>query len=111
MKIKDLIKSGPQILSKPSRFLYNQIPIKFKLSKRYKQIYNETKIFLDKSQWWDKSDQENYQLQEILKLLKHAYDTVPYYRSLFLTNEIKISQIQNFDDLKTIPYFLTDFVY
>jgi phenylacetate-CoA ligase len=43
------------------------------------------------------------QSNKIQAIVKHAYATVPYYRSLFDTNNIKPKDIRNSDDLKHIP--------
>lgn len=110
MNIKQHIKNGPKLLYKPARILYDRIPVKYKLSKRYKEVYNETYKFLEKSQWWSKSEHQNYQLQQIIKLVNHAYHTVPYYHTLLNEHGIKISQIQDFDDFKKIPYLTKEII-
>ena len=38
---------------------------------------------LKKSQWWNREQLEEYQLQQLSKLLNHAYENVPYYRKVF----------------------------
>lgn len=110
MNIKQHIKNGPKLLYKPARILYDRIPVKYKLGKRYKEVYSETYKFLEKSQWWSKSEHQDYQLQQIIKLVHHAYHTVPYYHTLFNEHGIKISQIQNFDDFKKIPFLTKEII-
>ena len=39
--------------------------------------------FLQKSQWWSREQLEEYQLEQLSKLLHHAYENVPYYRRIF----------------------------
>lgn len=52
-----------------------------------------------KEQW------EEYQLQELRKVLVHAFDTVPYYKKTFGEKEITREQLENigFDGLAQLP--------
>ena len=59
--------------------------------------------FLAKSQYWSKSELEEYQLSMLRRLLKHAYENVPYYRRLFRSLKLRPEQIDDFDSLKQIP--------
>lgn len=43
------------------------------------------------------------QLQDLLKLLKHAQATSPFYRRRFAEAGLETAKIQSFDDLKKIP--------
>ncbi|MBA7711699.1 Phenylacetate-coenzyme A ligase [subsurface metagenome] len=43
-------------------------------------------------------------MQQLSTLLHHAYDNVPYYRKLFDERGLKPKDIQNWDDLKKLPY-------
>ena len=47
------------------------------------KTFRETYKFLKKSQWWSKEQLEEYQLQQLSKLLHHAYGHVPYYTKVF----------------------------
>jgi phenylacetate-CoA ligase len=46
---------------------------------------------------------KEYQLQRLKALINHAYNTVPYYKTLFDANNIKPEDIQSLNDLKKIP--------
>jgi phenylacetate-CoA ligase len=46
---------------------------------------------------------EEYQLKRLLKLINHAYDTVPYYKKLFDELNIKPTEIKSLSDLEKIP--------
>lgn len=59
--------------------------------------------FLLEYQYWSFERLREHQWQKLEKLLKHAYRNVPYYRELFNRNDISITQLQSFDDLKLIP--------
>jgi len=43
------------------------------------------------------------QERKLRKLIRHAYDKVPYYRELFNSNKIEPQDIQTLKDLETIP--------
>jgi phenylacetate-CoA ligase len=68
------------------------------------KIFKETYEFLNKSQWWHQNQLEEYQLEQLEKLLIHAYENVPYYRKIFNKKELKPKQIKNIRDLQNLPY-------
>jgi len=43
-------------------------------------------------------------MRELEKLLKHAYENVPYYQKVFDERGLKPKDIQDFNDLKKLPY-------
>jgi len=43
-------------------------------------------------------------MQQLSKLLHHAYENVPYYRRVFDDRGIKPKDIQDFDDMSKLPY-------
>jgi len=59
--------------------------------------------FLQKSQWWSKSDLKEYQNEKLIALIKHAYENVPYYNELFRKLKLHPNDIGNTDDLKKLP--------
>jgi len=64
--------------------------------------------FLEESQWWSEEKLEEYQLNELKKLLKHSYVNVPYYRRLFDENSVKPTDIKTLSDLNKIPHLTKD---
>ncbi|KEH92370.1 phenylacetate--CoA ligase family protein [Clostridium massiliodielmoense] len=98
--IKILLKKSPKIIEKPVRFLYYSIPD----YRRYSNVFRENYDFLNESQWWDKQKQKEYQILQLQKIIKHSYETVPYYTNLFNEYGIDYKQIQDFSDMKKIPY-------
>lgn len=66
----------------------------------FKKKYN----FLQESQWWSKEKLEEYQLEQLNKLLNHAYENVPYYTKLFNKLGLKTKDIQDFKDLQKLPF-------
>jgi len=61
--------------------------------------FEEYKKNLTKS----KKEIREFQLDRLKKLIRHAYDTVPYYRDLFDKYKLKPSDIRSIQDLKKIP--------
>jgi len=66
----------------------------------YFNTFVKTYRFVKKSQWWSKEKIESYQLQQINRLLNHAYDNVPYYRRIFDDLGLKKDGIKDFEDLQ-----------
>ena len=56
-----------------------------------------------KTQWLTTEELTQLQLEKLEKLLKHAYENVPYYRKLFKKHGIKPQHIQTLEDLQKIP--------
>jgi len=65
---------------------------------------------LKQSQWWSRARLEEYQLQQLNRLLNHAYENVPYYRRVFDERGLKPKDIQDFRDLQKLPYLTKEIV-
>jgi phenylacetate-CoA ligase len=63
------------------------------------------RCFVDmmKNQWKSYSSLIEIQNKKLKKLINHAYDRIPYYRSLLDSAGCKPGEIQTFEDLKKIP--------
>ena len=102
--MRNLIRKAPPWIKKPIKCVYGLIPYEKRLGKVFWDTYN----FLQESQWWSKEKLEEYQMQQLEKLLKHAYENVPYYRRVFNERGLKPKDIQDFNDLKKLPYLTKD---
>lgn len=71
---------------------------------RYRPVYGQTYALLEKSLVWGKKQIEEYQFRQLQSVIIHAYTHVPFYRERFNSYGIKPSDIQNFDDVKKIPF-------
>lgn len=78
--------------------------------KLYGKQFIDTYEFLQTSQWWTKEQHEEYQIQKIKKVLTEAYSNVPYYTKLFNEYDINVSKIQDFSDIKKIPYLTKEII-
>jgi len=58
---------------------------------------------LQRTQWLPRHEIERIQNRNLRVLLKHAYDTVPYYRKAFDQRRLKPSDIKNLNDLARLP--------
>lgn len=70
---------------------------------RSANVFWKAHRFLKKSQWWNKSKLEEYQLGQLAELIKHAYENVPFYRKMLDERGLKPKDIQDFKDMKQLP--------
>ena len=102
--IEKVYQKLPKSIQYAAKYAYGTIPI----SIRYGKVFRDTYAFLQESQWWSKEQLEEYQLEQLSKLLKHAYENVPYYRRVFDERGLKPKDIQDFNDLQQLPYLTKD---
>jgi len=70
----------------------------------YYNTFRKTYKFLKKSQWWSREQLEEYQLQQLSKLLNHAYENVLYYRKIFDALGLMPKDIKSIKDLQKLPF-------
>jgi phenylacetate-CoA ligase len=58
---------------------------------------------LQKTQWLPSKELERLQARNLRILLKHAYETVPYYRRIFRERGLSPGDVKSVDDLTKIP--------
>jgi len=104
--LKKIIKKSPDFIRKPAIYIYMNIPDYIQYGSSYRKQFR----FLQETQWWSKEKQEEYQMDQISKLLNHAYENVPYYTRVFDERGIKPKDIQSFNDLKQLPYLTNQIV-
>jgi phenylacetate-CoA ligase len=106
MNIQDLKKKITYPIKQNLRYIYSRVPLPI----RYGKVFRKTYAFLQKSQWWSREQLEEYQLQQLEKLLSHAYENVPYYKRIFDDRGLKPKDIKSIDDLKKLPYLTKDII-
>jgi len=104
MTLREVVKRLPYPVRQGIRYVYGTLPPRI----RYGRVFWETYNFLQESQWWSKEKLEEYQMQQLSKLLNHAYENVPYYRRVFDERGLKPKDIQDFSDLRKLPYLNKD---
>ncbi len=101
MSLRELAKRHlPYPAKQCLKYVYSTIPPRF----RYGKIFWDTYNFLQESQWWSREKLKEYQMQQLSRLLHHAYENVPYYRRVFDERALKPKDIQNLHDLRKLPY-------
>jgi len=71
--------------------------------KRYGKHFSEYYNFLNNSKDFTLSQLKEYQFKELIKLIKHCYNKVPFYNQLFDNLNISINNISSIDDIEKIP--------
>jgi len=105
-KFKNLYRKSSWWFKNSAGWVYSRLPMRI----RYGKIYKEYRAFLEESQWWSCERLQEWQLQQLNKLLNHAYENVPYYRRVFDERGLKPNDIQDFNDLQKLPYLTRDLV-
>ena len=59
--------------------------------------------FLLKSQYWSREQLDDHQNMRLRLLIRHAYNSVPYYNDLFKKLNLSIDDIQSKSDLYKLP--------
>ena len=70
---------------------------------RYGGKYDHYQQLLSESQWWTAGELQAYQEEQLGKLIRHAYDSVPYYRTIFDKRKLKPDDIKKQEDLQKLP--------
>jgi len=84
-------------------FLFKNLfnPFFEKAIKKRKML--EYLAFLNKSQWWSEGQLRTFQWQELQKLLKHAYNNVPYWQMVFKQLNLQPSDIKSYAEFRKLP--------
>jgi len=69
----------------------------------FSKAFRKQLKFLTESQYWSRSEIEEYQLSTLRALLEHAYENVPYYKKLLRKIGIRPQEIDDFSSLKLLP--------
>ena len=69
-----------------------------------------TYSLLKKSQWWSREQLDEYQFQQLSRLLKHAYHHVPHYTKVFDERGLKPEDIKDFTDLRKLPFLTKEII-
>jgi phenylacetate-CoA ligase len=65
--------------------------------------YSKRRMFLEESQWWSEKQIAEYQFVELQKVLKAAFESVPFYQKKYADAGVRLRDIQSIDDLKKLP--------
>lgn len=70
---------------------------------RYNNVFHDALRYLRHSQWSSLEEQQEYQNERLRLMVKHAYETVPYYREIFDAEKITPQDIKTTKDLYKVP--------
>ena len=97
--LHDLYNHSPYYIQRLLLNLYAAKVHHERYGDKYSSVFSE----LMKTQFFSKDQIIEYQTNKFLSIVNHAYKTVPYYKSLFNSHGIKLSDIQSLNDVKIIP--------
>ena len=61
---------------------------------------------LMRTQWLSKQELESMQLKRIQRVIKHAYENVPYYRSRYRKDGVHPQDIKSLQNIHSLPLLL-----
>ena len=70
---------------------------------RYNRSFHETLRMLEESDRWSLEQLRGYQQEQLGNVIRHAYNTVPYYRELFDNRKLTPNDVQKISDLPKLP--------
>jgi phenylacetate-CoA ligase len=70
---------------------------------RYGKTFDRLLEWLEGTQFWSEADIKAYQDENVAKLVRYAYDNVPYYRAVMTDRKLRPSDIQGVVDLPKLP--------
>ncbi len=72
-------------------------------NRRHGRQFREILAFLQKTEWWDAEQIRAYQTERLQHIVKHCYETVPYYQNVFKGLGLTPADIRTTEDLKQLP--------
>lgn len=75
---------------------------------RYGGRFREYRDMLSRTEWYSRTDLEAYQDERLRDVVRHAYDTVPYYRRRFDEQKLRPGDVRGRADLPKLPVLTRD---
>lgn len=75
---------------------------------RFGGRYEEFRELLAKTEWYSRSDLQAWQDERLRAVVRHAYDTVPFYRRVFDERRLTPADIRTGADLPKLPLLTRD---
>lgn len=101
------------------RKVYDFVPFKYPVDKlyymlpdgcKYGMTYNKNYAYLSGAQWWSKERHEEVCLENVRRLLIHAYEHTKYYKRLFDTCSFHPHDVKSLSDIEMIPFLDRDII-
>lgn len=77
---------------------------------RFNKCFRRALELMEESQWWPLDRQKAYQDEQLAKMIRHAYDSVPYYRQVMEERKLTPDDIRTAEDLPKLPILTKDTV-
>lgn len=71
--------------------------------RRYNRFFHAQLARLKEMEWWSAERIENYQNSRISEIVRHAYETVPFYRRWYDEEGVRVDTIRSKSDLARLP--------
>jgi phenylacetate-CoA ligase len=99
MDLMNIYKSLPCLLQNLAISAYSIV-----LQRRYYgDGFLEWCEILDSQEYWTREQTEQYQLENVQRLIELAIKYVPYYRKTFADNNLSLLRVESMSDLQKIP--------
>lgn len=79
-------------------------------AQRYNRTFHQALSFLREAEWWPLERQLEHQDQLLQAIIRHAYNSVPYYRETFDRLGLKPGDVRQASDLGQLPILTKDIV-
>ncbi len=104
--LKSLFRNAPAPVTEWAQIAYHFLPARW----RYGASFTNALKLFSESEHWAEKDFVTYQERRLEPLLKHCYENVPYYRTVFQERGITPRDIQSIGDLDKLPFLTKETV-
>ena len=77
---------------------------------RYNKAFFNYLDFLKKSEFWQAEKIYKYQNENLIFILRHAYQNIPFYKEWYDSKGVDINEIRTIEDLKYLPILTKEIV-
>jgi len=78
------------------------------LIKRHTGVFRHLYRRISQTQWYTREQLEAFQLEQLQRVVRHAWETVPYYRRVMDQGGIHPDDIRQLDDIRRFPIISKD---
>ncbi len=97
--IVKLYSKLPKAIQDRIRSVFDLVPLPYRYGVKFARIYTQVNKWGKSSN----SELENYQNEQLGKMLRHCYENVPYYRNIFNHRGLRPDDLRSKHDLKKLP--------
>jgi phenylacetate-CoA ligase len=99
MSLQPVYRRLPPLLQNAACSLYGLKEARIRFGREFRRRLEELSV----SERWSRGEITNYQSEQLQRLVRHAYESVPYYRELMNRLKLRPSDIRSLDDLPKLP--------